>query len=125
MKTHQFAMSLLFLPIVVAGCGGNHNAPQSAGGNDPEITSAAPGPNDATLPEETANSVGNADRPPAEPPIESGSRAPEVNLERTAGPVYAVAEYDATRDPQADLDAAVQQASRDGKRILLEIGGNW
>ncbi len=33
--------------------------------------------------------------------------------------------YDKTRDPAADLQAAVAQAQRENKRILLEIGGEW
>ncbi len=33
--------------------------------------------------------------------------------------------YDKTRDPAADLKAAVQQARQENKRILLEIGGEW
>lgn len=42
----------------------------------------------------------------------------------TAG-LYAVAEYDPARDPAADLQAAVQQARQQGKRILVEVGGEW
>lgn len=33
--------------------------------------------------------------------------------------------YDKTRDPAADLKAAVKQAQQENKRILLEIGGEW
>lgn len=33
--------------------------------------------------------------------------------------------YDKTRDPAADLRAAVAQAQRENKRILLEVGGEW
>jgi thioredoxin-related protein len=33
--------------------------------------------------------------------------------------------YDKTRDPAADLKAAVAQAQQENKRILLEIGGEW
>jgi thiol:disulfide interchange protein len=36
-----------------------------------------------------------------------------------------VAEYDASRDPAADLELAVARAQAEGKRILLEIGGEW
>jgi thioredoxin-related protein len=33
--------------------------------------------------------------------------------------------YDATRDPAADLTAAIPRAQRENKRILLEVGGEW
>jgi thioredoxin-related protein len=33
--------------------------------------------------------------------------------------------YDPSRDPAADLKAAVSQARQENKRILLEVGGEW
>jgi thioredoxin-related protein len=33
--------------------------------------------------------------------------------------------YDKTRDPAADLRAAVVQAQQENKRILIEVGGEW
>lgn len=33
--------------------------------------------------------------------------------------------YDESRDPAADLKAAVAQAQQENKRILLEVGGEW
>lgn len=33
--------------------------------------------------------------------------------------------YDKTRNPAADLAAAIPQAQREHKRILLEVGGEW
>jgi thiol:disulfide interchange protein len=33
--------------------------------------------------------------------------------------------YDPGRDPQHDLSEAVIEASRSGKRILLDVGGEW
>ena len=33
--------------------------------------------------------------------------------------------FDPLRDPAADLQKAVEQASADGKRIILDIGGEW
>jgi thioredoxin-related protein len=33
--------------------------------------------------------------------------------------------YDPSRDPAADLKAAVSQAGSENKRILLEVGGEW
>ena len=38
---------------------------------------------------------------------------------------YTVAEYDEARDPAADLEATVSRAQKEGKRILLEVGGEW
>ncbi len=33
--------------------------------------------------------------------------------------------YDPARDPEADLKAAISQAQKEHKRILLEVGGEW
>ena len=33
--------------------------------------------------------------------------------------------YDPSRDPARDLSAAMSEARRDEKRVLLEVGGNW
>lgn len=33
--------------------------------------------------------------------------------------------YDPRRDPSRDLSAAIAEARRDQKRVLLEVGGNW
>ena len=33
--------------------------------------------------------------------------------------------YDMTADPDAQLKAAVQQAQKENKRILMEVGGEW
>lgn len=44
----------------------------------------------------------------------------------TAAPQAArYAGYDPKRDPAKDLEAAVVEAQRDNKRILLVIGGEW
>ena len=37
----------------------------------------------------------------------------------------AVAEFDSTRNPAKDVDDAVVEAKRTGRRILLDVGGNW
>ena len=37
----------------------------------------------------------------------------------------AVAEFDSTRNPAKDVQDAVVEAKRTGKRILLDVGGNW
>ena len=38
---------------------------------------------------------------------------------------FTVAEYDPARDPVKDLEATVQRAQAEGKRILLDVGGEW
>ncbi|MGD9635481.1 MAG: thioredoxin family protein [Pirellulales bacterium] len=38
---------------------------------------------------------------------------------------YSVAKYDPARDPAADLAATIDQAQASGKRILLQVGGDW
>ena len=40
-------------------------------------------------------------------------------------PAYSVAEYDPARDPAEDLRTTVERAQAEGKRILLEVGGEW
>ena len=36
-----------------------------------------------------------------------------------------VTRYDPKRDPQADLAKALAEAKRTGRRVLLEVGGDW
>ena len=38
---------------------------------------------------------------------------------------YVVWDYDETRDPAEDLQVAVERAQAEGKRILLQVGGEW
>ena len=37
----------------------------------------------------------------------------------------AVHHYDPARDAAKDIDAAVAEAARSGRRVLLEVGGEW
>lgn len=37
----------------------------------------------------------------------------------------AVHQYDPARDAAKDIDAAVLEAARSGRRVLLEVGGEW
>lgn len=39
--------------------------------------------------------------------------------------LYSVSAYDPARDPQKDLEATRERALAEGKRILLEVGGEW
>jgi thioredoxin-related protein len=42
-----------------------------------------------------------------------------------ADSLYVVGVYDPARDPFSDLDTAIARAAVEGKRILLEVGGEW
>lgn len=46
-------------------------------------------------------------------------------IQETADNLYLVGEYDPTRDPFADLEAAILQAEAENKHILLIVGGEW
>lgn len=39
--------------------------------------------------------------------------------------LYTVADYDPDRDASQDLAATIERAKAEGKRIILEIGGQW
>jgi thioredoxin-related protein len=43
----------------------------------------------------------------------------------SAKPIYVSAEYDAARDPAADLAVAIERANTENKRILMVVGGTW
>jgi len=53
------------------------------------------------------------------------------SLTKTALPIpetaefYTIGVYDETRDPFADLAETKERAEKEGKRILLQVGGNW
>ena len=38
---------------------------------------------------------------------------------------YTVDHYDVTRDPTADLAETIQRATKEKKRILIQVGGDW
>lgn len=40
-------------------------------------------------------------------------------------PLYEIAVYDPGRDPRADLADTIARARNEGKRIILEVGGEW
>lgn len=44
---------------------------------------------------------------------------------QTAKPEAEPAIYDPARDAAHDIEQAIAEANRTGKRILLEVGGNW
>jgi thiol:disulfide interchange protein len=53
------------------------------------------------------------------------TRSVSCQTEPEPGPFYTVAKYDPARDPAADLEATIERAQLEGKRILLEVGGTW
>lgn len=42
-----------------------------------------------------------------------------------ASPFYTVSEYDPSRDPATDLKNTLEQAKREGKQVILFVGGEW
>lgn len=54
----------------------------------------------------------------------SAARSQEESALPT-GPEYSVAVYDTTANPAEDLEATIGPAQESGRRILLEIGGEW
>lgn len=54
--------------------------------------------------------------------------SPEASSSPAAAPSSSyipVHKFDPKRDPGADLQAAMPEAQRTGKRILLDVGGDW
>jgi len=45
--------------------------------------------------------------------------------DRPASPPAAVERFDPSRDADADIRAAVAEAGKSGKRVLLDVGGEW
>lgn len=57
--------------------------------------------------------------------LTAGVRAASAQQPAAIDSVFIVAAYDTARDPFADLRMAMERASADGKRILIDVGGNW
>ncbi|HWA91719.1 MAG TPA: thioredoxin family protein [Rhizomicrobium sp.] len=51
--------------------------------------------------------------------------APRVSIASLAELDVPDAPFDRFRDADADVDAAVARAHRSGKRVLIDLGGNW
>lgn len=60
----------------------------------------------------------NAQRPPAK------AAAPKADS-ASAATYVPVRDYDPARDAARDIDEAVAEARRTGKRVLVEVGGKW
>jgi thiol:disulfide interchange protein len=50
---------------------------------------------------------------------------PVLGQENGVPDFYVVADYEEARDPASDLAVAVERAQREGKRILIQVGGEW
>ena len=74
-----------------------------------------------------AAACSNSEPAPVEPaPVEAATTKSDVaDTSTEATSFYSVDVYDPARDASADLTATVAQATKDGKRILLEVGGLW
>jgi thioredoxin-related protein len=58
--------------------------------------------------------------------LAQGNQASDAQLSGAAGSSYvAVHKFDPKRDAAADIQAAIAEAQRTGKRVLLDIGGDW
>ncbi len=55
----------------------------------------------------------------------SGSALIAQEKDSMHGRYVAVAEFDSSRNPAKDVEDAVVEAKRTGRRILLDVGGNW
>ncbi len=53
-------------------------------------------------------------------------RSSEIKPEPEPAPAYApVHKFDSKRDAAADIQAAVAEAHRTGKRVIVDVGGDW
>lgn len=93
----------LALTIVLAGC--NQPSPKTAEKAQPLDTSEQKAPvGDTSLPVASGNTPAAAD---------------------IAAVAALNARFDPARDPASDLEMAKVEAQRGGKRILLDVGGEW
>ena len=62
---------------------------------------------------------------PCGPPLMSAARRVLPQNESGADSIYVVGVYDPARNPADDLAAAIERASAERKRILIQVGGEW
>ncbi len=91
-----FSISVLACTIVIGGCS------QSS----PSVT------NSTTIHKES---------PHTEPPKPKGTES----VEHLTSSFYTVDHYDKTSDPNSDLAETLEIAKTKGKRVLLQVGGDW
>ena len=87
---------------------------------------AVAGCNQAPPPEEKAQPLDTTEQkaPIADTsqPVSSGNTPTAADIAAVAG---LNAQFDPARDPVADLETAKVEAQRGGKRIILDVGGEW
>ncbi len=62
---------------------------------------------------------------PCGPPLLSAQQQVLPQNESGADSIYVVGVYDPARDPANDLVTAIERATAEGKRILIQVGGEW
>ncbi len=61
----------------------------------------------------------------AAPAVAVTDAKPVIEKEEAGAAFYVVDHYDAKRDPAMDLAAAMERATAEKKRILIQVGGDW
>jgi len=56
---------------------------------------------------------------------QGGFQATPCGTDATGPSYVAVHKFDPKRDAAADIQAAIKQAQKTGKRIILDVGGDW
>ena len=59
------------------------------------------------------------------PPLMPGLQRVLSQNESGADSIYIVGVYDLARDPSNDLVTAIERATEEQKRILIQVGGDW
>jgi len=105
MRKVLFNALVLSLAAVLAACSQEKAAPE------PE-----PAPNPPSMKANTSA------KPDTSRPVASGNTPTAADIAAVAG---LNASFDPLRDPARDLETAKVEAQRGGKRILLDVGGEW
>ncbi len=58
-------------------------------------------------------------------PTDTAVNAAAASENKAVADFYTVAHYDESRDPAVDLADAIKRAESEGKRIILQVGGDW
>ena len=101
MRTATVSAGLLLVAVAVTACGARE---QAAEPNPPSMQANAPVEPDTSQPVASGNTPAAAD---------------------IAAVAALNASFDPKRDPVADLETAKVEAMRGGKRIMVDVGGEW
>lgn len=72
-----------------------------------------------------ATACSNSESAPVEAASGHSGQSGTIGTSPEATSFYSVDVYDPERDASADLTSTIARATKDGKRILLEVGGLW